>query len=72
METTAVTKIKEKCTSNNTNASSMSCLYGMGMFGAAIYFLSSATSFGMGAMGVLKSIVWPAVLVYEVFSKLGL
>ena len=72
METIKLQEFKEKCQSKTSNNSSMSCLYGMGMFGAAIYFLSTATGFGAGVLGVLKSLVWPTVLVYEVFSKLGL
>lgn len=72
METIKLKEFKEKCKSRNSNNSSMSCMYGMGMVGSAIYFVSTATSFGVGVLGVLKSIVWPAVLVYQVFSQLGL
>ncbi|MCH8554732.1 MAG: hypothetical protein LAT76_06205 [Schleiferiaceae bacterium] len=46
-------------------------LYGMGFVGAAFYFLSSATSFLSGVVGFLKAIVWPGVLIYEVFKFLN-
>jgi hypothetical protein len=40
-------------------------VYGLGFIGAAIYYISTATSFWMGALGILKAIVWPAFLVFE-------
>jgi len=46
-------------------------LYGLGVLGSAIYFISTATSFWMGALGLLKSIVWPVFMVYEAFKFLG-
>jgi hypothetical protein len=45
--------------------------YGLGIIGAAVYFIGAATSFGMGVVGVLKALVWPAFLVYELFKFLG-
>lgn len=45
-------------------------LYGMGFIGAAIYFISHATSFWIGVLGFLKAIVWPVFLVYEAFKYL--
>ena len=46
-------------------------VYGLGLIGAAIYFISHAAGFWMGVLGILKAIVWPAFLVYEAFTKLG-
>lgn len=48
-----------------------SCFYGLGFFGSAAYYISTAAGFWMGALGVLKAMVWPAFLVFEAFSKLG-
>lgn len=45
-------------------------VYGLGLIGAAIYYISTATTFWMGALGILKAIVWPAFLVYEVLKFL--
>jgi hypothetical protein len=53
------------------NASS-GAVYGLGLIGAAIYFISHACSFWMGVLGFLKAIVWPAILVYEAFKHLGM
>jgi len=47
-------------------------VYGLGFIGAAIYFISNATSFWIGVLGFLKAIVWPAFLVYEAFKHLGM
>ena len=48
-----------------------SAVYGLGLIGALIYFVSNATGFWMGALGVLKAIVWPAYLVYEALKLLN-
>lgn len=53
------------------NNASQGAVYGLGMIGAAIYFIGHATGFWMGALGLLKAIVWPAFLVYEALAKLG-
>jgi hypothetical protein len=45
--------------------------YGLGLIGAAIYYISHATGFWEGAFGLLKALVWPAFLVYEALSYLG-
>lgn len=47
-------------------------VYGMGFIGALIYYISHATSFGMGVLGIIKAIVWPAFLVYESLKALGM
>ena len=46
--------------------------YGFGFIGAVIYYISTATGFWMGVLGVLKAMVWPAFLVYELLKFLGI
>jgi hypothetical protein len=46
-------------------------VYGLGLIGAAVYFISHAAGFWMGVLGFLKAIVWPAFLVYEAFKHLA-
>ncbi|MFH1972433.1 MAG: hypothetical protein ABIJ18_03055 [archaeon] len=46
-------------------------LYGLGFIGSAIYYVSTATGFWMGVLGILKSLVWPAFLVFEALKFLG-
>ena len=49
-----------------------SAVYGLGFIGALIYFVQHATGFWDGALGVLKAIVWPAMLVYKLLEFLKL
>ena len=53
------------------NASASGAVYGLGLIGAAIWFISTATSFWMGVLGFLKAIVWPVFLVYQAFKELA-
>lgn len=45
-------------------------VYGLGLIGALIYFISTAGGFWIGVLGVLKALVWPAFMVYELFKLL--
>lgn len=45
-------------------------IYGLAFIGALIYFLQNAETFWMGVLGVLKAMVWPAILVYEILKYL--
>lgn len=49
---------------------SSGAVYGLGLIGAAVFFISKATTFWLGVLGFLKAIVWPAFLVYEAFKEL--
>lgn len=47
-------------------------VYGLGFIGALVYFIGTATTFWMGVLGILKAIVWPAMLVYEALKLFAL
>ncbi len=47
-----------------------SAVYGLGFVGALIYYIQHATTFGMGMLGILKAMVWPAILVYKALELL--
>lgn len=47
-----------------------SAIYGFAFIGALVYFLQHATSFWLGVLGVLKAMVWPALLIYKLFEFL--
>ena len=47
-------------------------LYGLGVLGAAVYYIQGAAGFWAGALGLLKAFFWPALLVYKVFDTLKL
>ena len=42
----------------------------MGLIGALIYYIGHSATFLLGVLGVLKAIVWPAMLVFEVLKYL--
>lgn len=47
-------------------------IYVLGILGAAVYYLTHANGFWMGAIGLLKAVFWPAVLVYKLFEHFSL
>lgn len=62
--------------SSTRNAANRACtgagnaIYGLGLIGALIFFWQQAESFGGFLVAILKALVWPAFLVYEVFQHL--
>jgi len=44
----------------------------LGFIASAVYYIQNSDGFWMGVLGVLKAIVWPAMLIYEVFSRLNM
>ncbi len=47
-------------------------IYGLGFIGAVVYFIQQADGFWLGVLGVLKALVWPAILIYYALGALGL
>jgi hypothetical protein len=47
-------------------------IYGLGFLGAVVYFIATAATFGLGVLGFLKALVWPAFLVYALMKYLGM
>jgi hypothetical protein len=45
-------------------------VYGLGVVGAAVYYIQHAVTFGAGVVGILKAVFWPAVLLYKVLELL--
>lgn len=48
----------------------MSGIYGLAFVGALVYYIQHAASFFDGLLGVLKALVWPAMLMYKVLELL--
>jgi len=46
-------------------------VYCLGVFGAVIYYLQQAEGLGESAVAILKALVWPAFLVYELLTSLA-
>lgn len=45
-------------------------IYGLGIIGAAVYYIQHSNGFWEGALGILKAIFWPAMLIYKVLEML--
>ena len=58
--------MKEKIQQHASNQ-----IYGMGVIGAAFYYISTASGFWMGVLGMIKALLWPGFLVYEALKALG-
>jgi hypothetical protein len=55
---------------NRACAAGGGAVYGLGWFGAVIYYIGTADGFWNGVLGFLKSIVWPGFVVYELMKFL--
>jgi hypothetical protein len=56
------------CTPKGGSSAVGGGIYGLAFIGALIYFLQHAETFWMGVLGVLKAIIWPAMIVYKVLE----
>lgn len=45
-------------------------IYGLGVVGALFYFLPHVTNFQQALLGIIKSIGWPALLVFKALELL--
>ena len=52
----------------NNNYGPSGGFYFMTFIGAAVYYVQQATTFWTGVVGILKAIVWPALLVYHMLG----
>jgi hypothetical protein len=63
--------------SNSSRASSTAAagggnaVYGLGWIGALVFYLQQADAWWEYLLAFLKSIVWPAFLVFDVLSKVS-
>jgi hypothetical protein len=59
--------------SNGRNAGAAAgggAIYGLGIFGALVYFWQQADGFWEHLLAVIQGLFWPAFMVYEVFKAL--
>ena len=47
-----------------------SAVYGMAFIGALVYFVQHSLSFWGVVLGIIKAIIWPAVLIYNLLEFL--
>lgn len=46
-------------------------VYGLGLIGAAVYYIQESTGFGEFVVACLKALVWPAFVVYDLLKHLA-
>jgi hypothetical protein len=56
---------------SNAGAAGGGALYGLGMFGAWVWFWQQADGFGMHLWAIVQGIFWPAFMVYDAFRALA-
>jgi len=64
-------KLKKNMAGKSISIRTSGPLYFLGGLGAAIYYVSTATDFWMGVLGILKALVWPAFLVFDALKFLS-
>lgn len=57
--------IQERRRKKHCSSGSADAVYGLGLIGAAVYYISTAVGFWAGVLGFFKALVWPAFLVYN-------
>ena len=55
---------------NNRSAGGGNAVYGLGLIGALVYYIGAADGFWEGVLGVLKAIVWPVFVVFDLLTFL--
>ncbi len=58
-----------KSQSKSSSGSGGGALYFVGFLGAFVYNLQAAVGFGAIVAGVLKAMVWPAIVVYKLLEN---
>jgi hypothetical protein len=46
-------------------------VYGLGLIGALVYYIQHADGFWGVILGILKALVWPAFVVYDLLKHLA-
>lgn len=46
-------------------------VYALGIIGALVYYIQKADGFWVGVLGVLKALVWPVFVVYDLLKFLA-
>ena len=69
-ETNEVAYQQNHCKESHYRSGAGDAVYGLGVIGAAIFYIGQATTFWMGVLGILKAFVWPVFLVLEALKAL--
>ncbi len=58
-------------TNGKAGAAGGGAIYGLGIFGAWVWFFQQASTFWQYVLAVFQGIFWPALMVYDVFRALA-
>jgi hypothetical protein len=56
---------------NGSAAASAGAIYGLGIFGAWVWFFQQADTFWGYVLAVFQGVFWPAWMVYDVFRAIA-
>ena len=56
---------------NNAGTAGGGAIYGLGIFGALVYFWQQADTFWEYVFSIFQGLFWPAFMIYDAFSALG-
>jgi hypothetical protein len=59
---------KGRRASANRSAGGGNAVYGLGLIGALVYYIQHADGFWSVILGILKALVWPAFVVYDLLK----
>ena len=54
--------------SHHCGRSTFGGIYGLAFVGAMVYYIQHSTTFWMGVLGILKALVWPALIIYKILT----
>jgi len=60
---------KQKSNTSSASHGSAGALYFVGFIGAVVYWIQAAVGFGAVVTGILKAMVWPAYVVYNLLEN---
>jgi hypothetical protein len=64
----AIPENNQKMCKCKNKGGSPGAFYGLGFIGAAVFFIMHAHTFMEGVIGILKAIVWPALISYKLLE----
>ena len=57
----------------NAGSAESGAVYGLGLIGALVYYLqNTGNSWEAVVIGIVKAVVWPALLIYKLLGFLGM
>jgi hypothetical protein len=63
--------VKDRRAWTNRSAGGGNAVYGLGLIGALVYYIQNADGFWSVVLGILKALVWPAFVIYDLLKFLA-